>query len=155
MNEKKKCPKCEKELPVPLFYKDSKRKDGLQLWCKDCGLKSKKKRYYEGRKEQVSLHARKYLLKRNYGLELEDYEQMLKDQKGVCLICKKEETQRSNPNGKIDSLRVDHCHTTGDIRGLLCSKCNFGISQFDDKPELLLRAFGYLQGWLENHDGKR
>jgi Recombination endonuclease VII len=70
---------------------------------------------------------------------------MLIAQKGACWICEKPETVRSNPNGIIDSLRVDHCHKTGKIRGLLCSECNFGLSKFKDDICLMERAIQYLK----------
>lgn len=124
---------------------DNKRKDVLQLWCKNCGKLAKQRQYRHGRKEAVTLLARKYVLKRNYNLTLENYDNMLKEQNGVCAICGKKETNRSNPKGKIDSLRVDHCHKTGRVRGLLCSECNFGISKFKDDIELIKKAIQYLK----------
>lgn len=143
------CPKCNTTRPKVAFHKDSKRKDGLQLWCKDCGKAAKKHQYHNGRRDAVRLSARKTTLKTKYGLTLEDYERMFNEQGGVCLICQQPETVRSNPNGVIDSLRVDHCHTTGKVRGLLCSECNFGISKFKDDPMLMLRAGTYVQGWQD------
>lgn len=89
--------------------------------------------------------ARKYMLKKQYGISLEEYNELLLKQNNKCAICGNFETQRSNPKGKIDSLRVDHNHKTNKIRGLLCSKCNFGISQFNDDIELLLKAIEYLK----------
>ena len=105
----------------------------------------RKGKNYKENPEKYKLSARKKLLKRNYGLSLETYVDMLNKQSGVCAICGKSETQQSNKKGKIDSLRVDHCHKTGKIRGLLCSKCNFGISQFGDDINLMNIAIKYLK----------
>jgi ribosomal protein L37E len=139
------CPKCNSWKSKDNFNFCKNRKDKLQLWCKDCGYESKKRHYWTDRKKQVQLLARKYNLKHSFGITIEQYEEMFNKQKGVCIICGKPETQHSHPNGKVDSLRVDHNHKTGKIRGLLCSKCNFGIAQFNDNINLLKKAIIYLK----------
>jgi hypothetical protein len=82
-------------------------------------------------------------LRRRFGIELSEYNQMHDNQGGVCAICGKPET--STIRGKTLQLAVDHCHTTGKIRGLLCSHCNHGIGKFGDKIDLLQKAANYLQ----------
>lgn len=79
-----------------------------------------------------------YNLNYHYGLSLEQYKQMLQAQNGVCKICK------GLDNGPWNRLAVDHCHTTGKVRGLLCAKCNKGLGQFCDNPQLLKQAAEYL-----------
>jgi hypothetical protein len=64
---------------------------------------------------------------------------MLKDQNDVCAICFKE-----CMFGK--RLAVDHCHATGKVRGLLCSRCDTSIGKFEDSIELLESANKYLKG---------
>jgi hypothetical protein len=140
----RRCPKCKKELDESSFSKDSRRKDGLQLWCNKCGLENKKKNYYDHAKESVKLSSRRTAIKHNYGITLEEYNNLLNSQNGRCAICDKMETQSSCKNGTIDSLRVDHDHKTGKIRGLLCSKCNFALGHFNDDIELLNKAIKYL-----------
>ena len=85
---------------------------------------------------------KRHELKAKYGITLEQYNQMLGDQNGVCAICKKPETKRLA--GKTQTLAVDHCHKTGNIRGLLCSKCNLGIGNLMDNPEIILAAASYI-----------
>ncbi len=80
-------------------------------------------------------------LKAKYGLSLDDYQTMLEQQNGSCMICK------AIPN---KHLAVDHCHTTGKIRGLLCGKCNTGLGLFYDDHDLLLTAATYLKTSMEN-----
>jgi hypothetical protein len=74
---------------------------------------------------------------RSYGLTREDYDEILRDQGGVCAICKAE----PKPTKR---LSVDHNHATGEVRGLLCTSCNHGLGNFRDKPELLRLAAEYL-----------
>lgn len=82
-------------------------------------------------------------LKRNYSISIETYNEMLKGQKGQCKICGTEDFTK----GKSNKNRpfVDHCHTTGKVRGLLCHHCNAGLGHFLDDTELLLSAINYLK----------
>ena len=82
-------------------------------------------------------------LKMLYGLTLEDYAKKLSAQKGVCAICEQPETRIFR--GKIGLLNVDHDHSTGQIRDLLCNACNVSLGGFRDSPELLERAASYLR----------
>lgn len=75
-------------------------------------------------------------LQREYGRTLEEYNKVLKYQKGGCGIC-------HNPP-KTVRLAVDHCHTSGKIRGLVCMRCNRAIAHFRDDVTLLLAAANYL-----------
>jgi Recombination endonuclease VII len=72
---------------------------------------------------------------RDYGITLEDYDALLAKQNGVCAICKKKSDR---------TLCVDHCHSTGVVRGLLCLKCNTGLGCYDDNPSFMLIAIEYL-----------
>ncbi len=80
-------------------------------------------------------------LSKNYGITPEDFERMHKEQKGRCRICKR---TAEEAGGRWPRLHVDHCHTTGKVRGLLCSKCNTGLGMFQDSPERLENAVMYL-----------
>ena len=71
---------------------------------------------------------------RKYGITLEEYNIRCNEQNNECLICKQ-------PSEK---LVVDHCHTTGDVRGLICNKCNVGLGFFEDSQVLLMNAIKYL-----------
>lgn len=105
-----------------------------------------RKRQYNAQphvKERVKEYdRRKHLAK--FGMSIEDYYTLLADQDGVCAIC-----HTGNP-GRDDRelLYVDHDHTTGYIRGLLCHNCNFGIGHFKDSPSLLEEAARYLREHL-------
>jgi hypothetical protein len=91
-----------------------------------------------------------YTLKRDYGISLELYQRMLVDQGGVCAICGAASgSERSNNNG-YKTLGVDHDHSTGTVRGLLCSSCNKGLGFLMDNPILLRRAAEYLEYHQKN-----
>lgn len=79
-------------------------------------------------------------LRWRYGLSLADFETMLASQNGCCVIC-------GVAFGSIfkDKPRVDHCHSTGRIRDLLCTGCNTGLGSFRDRPSLLRAAADYLE----------
>jgi hypothetical protein len=73
-----------------------------------------------------------------YGMRDADYSRMLADQKGVCAICK-------NPPSKGKRLVIDHDHESGEVRSLLCGKCNPLLGFANDNPEILRRAAEYLE----------
>jgi hypothetical protein len=92
------------------------------------------KRYYAANKDKRYGED----LKKHYGITLEDYNEMFSAQDGKCAICS------GGPNGE-KRLCVDHCHSTGKVRGLLCDKCNVGLGRFNDDLALLEKAIEYLK----------
>lgn len=86
------------------------------------------------KKNESYVRDREY--QKRFGITLEEYEKMLIDQHGVCCLC-----GRECHRGR---LAVDHCHTTGKIRGLLCRKCNIAIGLVNDDPEWMKKAEVYL-----------
>lgn len=82
-------------------------------------------------------------LRDNFGISLDEYNQMLSAQNGVCAICKQPETHKRND--KVKALAVDHDHGTGKIRGLLCADCNTGIGKLKDSVNVLQSAIDYLR----------
>ena len=84
--------------------------------------------------------------KRNFGISLDDYKNMLSCQDNKCVICLKPETKVHKKTNKVINLAVDHCHKSGKIRGLLCWSCNTSIGKFNDDVEVLQRAINYLNG---------
>jgi hypothetical protein len=86
---------------------------------------------------------REILKKRN--LTVVEYEQMIVDQDNRCAICCQPETRKDPKNPRICRLCIDHCHTTGEARELLCHSCNTGIGKFKENPELFRAAIAYLE----------
>lgn len=78
-------------------------------------------------------------LKSKYGITIDEYNNLLKKQNYKCDICK---NKYNNKN-----LCVDHNHTTGKIRGLLCNKCNFIIGCSNENIEILKNSIKYIKKW--------
>jgi hypothetical protein len=93
----------------------------------------------EKRRVQNRLWQRRNVFKKVYGISWADYEVMFERQGGACAICKRTGV----------TLCVDHCHLTGEVRGLLCSRCNCALGFCSDDPALLLAAAEYLQAARE------
>lgn len=75
-----------------------------------------------------------------YGLTLEDYRSMIEAQDGKCAICRKD----FQP-GKLTGPHVDHCHSTGEVRELLCRSCNSILGYADENPDTLVAAADYIR----------
>ena len=100
-----------------------KRREAKRLWRINNPEKAREQSY------------RKKLAK--FGLTFEQYQERLKQQKGVCALCGKE-----NSNGQ--RLAVDHNHETGKIRGLLCLVCNVALSRLEKDRNWAKKAVEYL-----------
>jgi len=79
-------------------------------------------------------------IKSRFGISQEQYDRILAAQGGVCAIC-----GGSGKSLRFRRLVVDHCHATGRIRGLLCSRCNRGLGYFDDDVARFKSAIVYLK----------
>lgn len=162
------CKVCKVEKPLEDFYKMAQMRDGHRNECKACNLAAKAARYRANpeptkarvrkwqaeNRERVLEWQRLYAesgrkgassrrshLKRKFGLTVEQYDEMLAAQGGVCAIC-------GRPPREDIALHVDHDHETGRVRGLTCFGCNNGLGDFGDDPQLLERASAYL----DRHD---
>ncbi len=125
--ETKVCKSCEppQEKPISEFYKGSSR-------CKSC--ESKAHKAYYARKRKKAIH-RKSNYKILYNITIEQFDEMFREQEGACAICKRDGVK----------LVVDHDHSTGLARALLCNKCNHGLGRFEDNIPLMYAAIDYLE----------
>lgn len=85
-----------------------------------------------------------YYLTYRYGLTKEQIAFLLEQRNGRCAACGEAETYPAT-NGGTRDLAIDHCHTTGKIRGLLCHRCNAVLGYCKDSPDLLRRLALYLE----------
>lgn len=97
--------------------------------------KDKRKAYRDTNKQNLK---NKYY-QREYGITLEDYNEMFEEQGGKCKICNIHQLELPK------ALAVDHCHETTKVRGLLCMNCNILLGKAKDNKELLLKAIEYLE----------
>lgn len=122
---------------MPYKDKETRNKRWRELHAKTDRQKgiSHPEKYKYPNKERDSYY------KKNYGISLDEYNEMFNNQSGCCAICGKHQVEFNK------RLSVDHDHETNKIRKLLCQKCNAGLGTYDDDIELLLKAVEYLRGF--------
>jgi hypothetical protein len=136
------CEDCGFSKPVR-FHKTAKK-------CRDCArsIWKKTKAFHRAEKrksfpEQAHKKDFGYDLMKNYGLSLDAYKTMWESQKGCCDCCGIHESKFKR------KLHIDHDHVTGQVRGqvrgLLCTRCNPGIGYFEDSVDKLEMAIAYLK----------
>lgn len=158
------CVKCGVEQPLESFYRAPGTRDGHRGDCKSCFRARAKARYPQVREANIA-RARKWRednlerfqenqrrmrntpegklrqraghLKRKLGMTIEQYDVLLEAQGGGCFIC-------GRPPREDISLHVDHDHSTGKVRGILCFCCNNALADFQEDPALLSKAAAYL-----------
>ena len=114
----KRCRRCGKAKSLNDFANEKKSRDGKASWCKRCH----------------GLHIW-------YGIDSRDYDRLVEIQGGEhCAICGEQQQERARGKG----LYVDHDHSTGAIRGLLCANCNAALGGFRDNSQFMMRAISYL-----------
>jgi hypothetical protein len=142
--QRKRCRDCHEEKPLEDFPLQKGGRFGRHPLCKPCRAAQERARYERDRDailarkrgDKKKLRRTRWRsLERKYGLYQHEYEAHYVVQRGCCAICEL----------RTEQLKVDHCHVTGRVRGLLCSNCNFGVGDFADTPERCLRAAAYLR----------
>jgi hypothetical protein len=137
------CRDCGEEKPLEAFPLQKGGRQGRHPLCKRCRAAQERRRYERDRERILELmradparrvRTRRQALRRKYELTLEEYDDLRIRQRGCCAICEL----------RVAQLCVDHDHDTGEVRGLLCSNCNFGVGDFADSPERCFRAASYL-----------
>ena len=141
----KTCTKCAVEHCLCSYAKQKANRDGLTYWCRGCRSDyARAKRDEPGFKEKK----RENSLRFSYGIGIQVYQKMHEAQKGLCAICHEPETKERN--GKRLTLCVDHCHKTGEVRRLLCNRCNLMLGLARDNPEILREAASYVEREVKN-----
>lgn len=123
--ETKQCTLCGEHKELSEFNKNSRYKDGYYKHCKKC---------------HYSVYGRPRHFLATYGLTQEDFDTLLRKQEYKCFSCGK-----THKDHKNDRLFVDHCHTTGKVRGLLCNNCNFALGAIKDNVDTLKNLIKYLE----------
>jgi Autographiviridae endonuclease VII len=113
-----------------------------KLICLDCGPRPvsefstvirKNRRYFESLCDSCR---KMRCIARNHNISPSRYRELLANAGGVCAICK-----------EPAKLCLDHCHATGQLRGLVCHRCNLALAPFDGKLEFGERVMEYLRSW--------
>lgn len=140
------CTKCKKEKDSSEFYPDQRLKSGIASSCKDCHAKKREKQRESG-------YIKFYHIKRRYGVTEEEYNSLLESQDGSCALC----DSKIESYFGTDKLVVDHCHTTGKVRGLLCSACNLLLGHIEKRggTAFLEAASKYLQVLTDKDNYKK
>ena len=129
------CWMCKTQKHCSKFPRNKSKLIGRNRECKDCRNSRRRKLTLEDKSFQRSNNLRAL-----YKMTIEDYNQLLVQQKGLCAIC-----GTASPGKGKDNFSIDHCHSTNKIRGLLCSGCNVGLGYFSDNPEICEKAASYLR----------
>lgn len=119
----RRCSRCRKEKALDGFYKSRQASlTGRVGWCKECY-----RDYAQARRDDPAVVAtrRNGHLRRRYGITLDEYDALLAEQGGGCVICGA--TQKDGGR----ELPVDHDHETGEIRGILCNSCNVTLGRIE------------------------
>lgn len=151
----KRCSRCNVEKSTLAFNKDASMRDGLRCDCRECGKKywseyrrlnqnklnsnARAKRAENPVKSRASV--RKSHFKTKYGLSLEQLDLIRQQQGNSCAVCKGVFIHSS---GKLGP-QVDHCHSKGNVRGLLCTPCNRALGLLQDSSLRCFLAASYLQ----------
>ena len=128
------CKSCDTTKPIDDFYLRNKTSMVRHSTCKECD----KKRVKENHDPVVYRNAE---LQRRYGITQQDYEVMIAEQNNQCAIC-----NATEPGGRHNRgyFVVDHCHTTGKVRKLLCNNCNTALGLVGDNVDTLHKMINYL-----------
>ena len=129
------CSKCKVVKDVSEFGWNKKR-NKPNYWCKSCRV-SYNKENDKKHTDRIKAQRVRTKLQYRYGLTPELVLTQLQQQHYKCAICSNEIS--------ISTKHVDHCHKTGNIRGLLCAKCNKGIGLFSDNTTVLKNAIKYIE----------
>lgn len=142
MSDTATCNKCHVNKPLTEFHLS--KQAGVTYRRKSC--KSCRRASFSAwsKTESGKATKRRGVIMRHYGLTEHEYVAMHEGQGGVCAICSRPETKKHR-DGSTLRLSIDHDHVTGEVRGLLCQKCNVGLGSFEDNQASLLLAVEYLR----------
>jgi hypothetical protein len=141
--QSKVCCVCDTRKPFSDFYNYKNKNDGKSYRCKCCDNLARDK-WRENNPESAYRSMRGRNLRHQYGIGITEYEELLEKQGGCCAICGATENSTAGSR-KEWNFSVDHDHTTGEIRGLLCNNCNRGLGLLGDTYESVQKAAEYLK----------
>lgn len=129
------CKRCNVKKNIAEFYKDSSKKDKLTIYCKSCCKIAESAYHKKNPVKKINRVRKSMIYKTGLKITMEDYNQMLNDQDHKCGICQI----------TMDVPRIDHNHSTGYIRMLLCGHCNTLLGMAKENITILQNAIQYLK----------
>lgn len=153
----KKCKKCDETKSLSEFATSKNKKAGGGYYfsercvCKSCvtrmSYEAIEKRCGDDKLRYISKKSFKHRMKKKYGISVEQANEILESQEHKCSICLNSIFFYVGKSGNRNSVAcIDHDHSTGNVRGILCHKCNVAIGFLRDDISLLDRAKSYLGG---------
>lgn len=152
----KRCTTCNEIKTFDCFYVSRISSAGSTIYvpsCKQCESKKAKRKWnslseeekknWSKRSNSNKEYHKNYRLQTKYNLTLQEFKQMYDDQQGCCYIC-----ETSVPN---DQIRVDHDHSTGKVRKLLCHHCNVILGHARENPEVLTKCVEYINDFVQEN----
>ncbi len=135
----KTCTKCGETKAKTEFYLHKHTKDKLASLCKHC-YKLNELRWKEENPEAYKLSCRRRNLKKKFGITIEEYMSIYNKQQGQCACCGEEK-----PAEGITGLVVDHNHTSGEVRELLCTQCNTALGLLKENADIVNKLLEYIR----------
>ncbi len=120
----------------------TRRISGKNSYCSECRRSRERQRWHDNKNPRKLLEKREYERGRNlrkYGITFAQALAMYEFQDNKCAICLRDVQPLTR------DFAVDHNHTTGLVRGILCTRCNTGLGMFRENPFSLGRAMEYLK----------
>lgn len=143
------CSKCKNPKDLSCFSLDNRKKLGHRKTCRPCAaiqFKKYRERNYEQLKIKVNTYKQTYKLQ-EYNLSPIDYQNLIDKQSNKCAICHQPEKIPKIAGGPIRNLAIDHDHSTGKVRGLLCYRCNVSLGLLGENLTILTNMISYIKSF--------
>jgi hypothetical protein len=137
----KTCTTCNTEKSLSEFFKDGRNKDKHNRQCKPC-FKAYQNKWIDENKDKKAKSNASWYYRTKHNITYEEFIERAAKQNNKCALCSIDLTFDKIQDSKAV---MDHCHTTGVKRGVLCYACNLGLGKFKDNIEALQKSVNYLK----------
>lgn len=132
------CSDCGRFRPLDAFHNSKRKSRTSKGWmaCAECRNKRQRQRYASDEGSRIKSALRH--IKNTYGLTASEFLAMMRRQRNLCGSC-------GDDMGKGRNRHIDHCHTTGRVRELLCNRCNSALGLLKEDPARMRALLTYLE----------